>query len=87
MEAVVRNTDDPGLALDHLRGLGIIVITTAIISTVRTLRGAETPETEDPRQEAKIFAPAGFVPTPAEKELQARWASEVPERQERRAHH
>ena len=67
--------------------LAIIVITAAIISTVRTLRGAETPETEDPRQESRIFAPAGFGLTPAEKELKSRWATEVPDSPKRRAHH
>ena len=84
---MVRNTTVQGTLSIIFVTLAVIVITAAIISTVRTLRGAATPETEDPRHEAKIFAPAGFVPTPAEKELQSRWATEVPEPPRRRAHH
>ena len=57
MEAVVRNTMIQGVLSIVFVMLAIIVIIAAIISTVRTLRGAETPETEDPRQESRIFAP------------------------------
>jgi carbon starvation protein len=87
MAAVVRNTTVQGTLSIIFVTLAIIVIAAAIISTVRTLTGTKTPDTEDPRQESKIFAPAGFVPTPAEKELQSRWANEVPEQPRRRAHH
>ncbi|HYI58461.1 MAG TPA: carbon starvation CstA family protein [Microlunatus sp.] len=85
MEAVVRNTTVQGTLSIIFLTLAIIVITAAIISTVRTLTGADTPETEDPRQESKMFAPANFIPTRAEKELLEQWA-EV-EQPRRRAHH
>ncbi|GAA3706553.1 carbon starvation CstA family protein [Microlunatus aurantiacus] len=87
MAAVVRNTTVQGTLSIIFVTLAIIVIAAAIVSTIRTVTGANTPETEDPRHESTFFAPAGFLPTPAEKELQSEWAAAVPDRPKRRAHH
>ena len=87
MAAVVRNTTVQGTLSIIFVTLAIIVIAAAIVSTIRTLRGAATPDTEDPRHESRFFAPAGFLPTPAEKQLQSEWATAVPDQPKRRAHH
>jgi carbon starvation protein len=74
MEAVVRNTTVQGTLSVVFVVLTLIVLVAAIIVTVRAAMGHRGGNTEDPRVESKIFAPAGLVPTPAEKELEAQWA-------------
>ena len=74
MEAVVRNTTVQGTLSVVFVVLTLIVLVAAIIVTVRAAMGHRGGNTEDPRIESKIFAPAGLVPTPAEKELEAQWA-------------
>ena len=75
MEAVVRNTTVQGTLSVVFVVLTLIVLVAAIIVTVRAAMGHRGGNTEDPRVESKIFAPAGLVPTPAEKELEAQWAA------------
>ena len=87
MAAVVRNTTVQGTLSIVFVTLAVIVIVAAIVSTVRTVTGARTPGTEDPRHESRMFAPAGFRPTPAEKELEAEWARIPHQRPKRRTHH
>jgi carbon starvation protein len=72
MEAVVRNTFVQGTLSIVFLVLSVIVIIAAIIATIRAFPhgGAET---EDPALPSRIYAPAGIVPTPAEKELDAQW--------------
>ena len=38
-----------------------------------SVRAGGLPTTETPDVPSKIFAPAGFVPTPAERDLQKQW--------------
>lgn len=59
----------------------------AIVATVRSYRTRGLPENEDPRVESRIYAPAGIVLTPAEKELEAQWKALPPDRQPLRARH
>ncbi|QCU76904.1 carbon starvation protein A [Citricoccus sp. SGAir0253] len=73
MEAVVRNTTVQGTLSVVFLVLTLIVITTSVMATVRSFRVRGLPENEDPRVESEIYAPAGLVPTPAEKELEAQW--------------
>ena len=86
MAAVVRNTTVQGTLSIIFVTLAIIVIIAALVSTIRTLLGRDTPETEDPRHESAMFAPANFLPTPAEKALSAEWA-EIDAQRPKRAHH
>ncbi|WP_231946610.1 carbon starvation CstA family protein [Auraticoccus monumenti] len=79
MQAVVRNTTVQGTLSVVFLVLAVIVIAASVLSVVRTVRGTGLPSSEEPPTPSQMFAPAGFVPTPAEKELQARW-DEVPER-------
>ncbi len=87
MEAVVRNTFVQGTLSILFMVLTIIVIAMAIVATVRSYRTRGLPENEDPRVESRIYAPAGLIATPAEKELEAQWKALPPERQPVRARH
>ncbi len=73
MEAVVRNTAVQGTLSVVFVVLTLIVLVAAVTATVRAAFGHHGHDTEDPRVESQIFAPAGLFPTPAERELQARW--------------
>ncbi|GHG42236.1 putative carbon starvation protein (CstA) [Sinomonas cellulolyticus] len=76
MEAVVRNTMVQGVLSVVFVVLSIIVIVAALIATFKAFRGvgigAEA-DTEDPAVPSRVFAPAGLVPTPAEREVLAQW--------------
>ena len=83
MEAVVRNTTVQGTLSVVFVVLTLVVLAAAVVTTVRAARGHVGADTEDPRVESQIFAPAGLVPTPHERELQAEWdelADRVPAR-------
>ncbi|MEE2570485.1 carbon starvation CstA family protein [Pseudarthrobacter sp. J64] len=77
MEAVVRNTMIQGWLSVIFVVLSIIVIATAIIATARAFRDVSAGRTphnhEDPAVPSRVFAPAGIVPTPAERALMAEW--------------
>ncbi|MBB5643291.1 carbon starvation CstA family protein [Cryobacterium roopkundense] len=73
MEAVVRNTMIQGCLSILFVVLAIIVIFTAIQATVKAYRTGSNASSEDPPVQSLIYGPAGFVPTKAEKELDARW--------------
>jgi carbon starvation protein len=87
MEAVVRNTLVQGTLSIVFMVLTIIVIAMAVVATVKSYRTRGVPENEDPRVESRIYAPAGIIATPAEKELEAQWKALPPERQPARARH
>ncbi|NUS36195.1 MAG: carbon starvation protein A [Pseudarthrobacter sp.] len=78
MEAVVRNTAIQGWLSVIFVVLSIIVIATAVLATVKAFRdraaGRATTDNEDPAVPSRVFAPAGLVPTAAERELAAEWA-------------
>ena len=73
MEAVVRNTLIQTTLSVVFVTLAIIVIITAIIATIRSYRSGGAPSAEDPAVPSRTFAPAGFLATPAEKEISAQW--------------
>jgi len=73
MQAVVRNTFIQGTLSVLFLLLTLVVIITAIAATVQSIRGGGAPSAEDPPVPSRIYAPAGLVPTPAEKELVGRW--------------
>jgi carbon starvation protein len=74
MRAVFRNTMIQGVLSVLFVTLSIIVILAAIWATWKAYRAGGEPSTEDRAVPSRIFAPAGFVPTPAEKQLETQWA-------------
>ncbi|WP_285314399.1 carbon starvation CstA family protein [Pseudarthrobacter sp. fls2-241-R2A-168] len=92
MEAVVRNTAIQGWLSVIFVVLSIIVIVTALLATVNAFRsrahGTAVKDNEDPARPSRVFAPAGLIPTPAERELMAEWDKVPAElRFERAGHH
>ncbi|SER02581.1 carbon starvation CstA family protein [Arthrobacter sp. OV608] len=92
MEAVVRNTAIQGWLSVIFVVLSIIVIATALLATVNAFRsrahGTAVKDNEDPARPSRVFAPAGLIPTPAERELMAEWDKVPAElRFERAGHH
>jgi carbon starvation protein len=85
MEAVVRNTTVQGTLSVVFVVLTLVVLVAAIVASVRAARGHRGVDTEDPRVESRIFAPAGLIPTTHERELQAEW-DEVADRMPSRRH-
>ncbi|AJT42586.1 carbon starvation CstA family protein [Psychromicrobium lacuslunae] len=73
MEAVVRNTMIQGVLSVIFVVLSIVVILVALLMTFRAFRSRAVSSNEDPEVASKIFAPAGLLATPAEKEIQAAW--------------
>ncbi|QCB95544.1 carbon starvation protein A [Arthrobacter sp. PAMC25564] len=77
MEAVVRNTMIQGWLSVIFVVLSIIVIITAVVATIKACRntaaGIANVENEDAAQPSRVYAPAGFIPTAAERELMAEW--------------
>ncbi|MDR6506310.1 carbon starvation CstA family protein [Arthrobacter oryzae] len=77
MEAVVRNTMIQGWLSVIFVVLSIIVIITGIIATVNAFRneaaGVAHDDHEDPAVPSRGYAPAGLIPTAAERELMAEW--------------
>ncbi|MBC9819833.1 carbon starvation CstA family protein [Terrabacter sp. MAHUQ-38] len=78
MEAVVRNTTVQGTLSVVFVVLTLVVLVAAIVTSVRAARGHLGVDTEDRRVESRIFAPAGLIATPAERELQAEWDEIAP---------
>lgn len=73
IDAVIRNTFIQGTLSIVFAGLVLIVVTAGVVVCIRSVRAGGMPTTETPDVPSKIFAPAGFVPTPAERELQKEW--------------
>jgi carbon starvation protein len=85
MQAVVRNTFIQGTLSIIFVTLTVIVIGAAVIATIRSMRAGGRPSAEDQPVPSRIYAPSGFVPVPAERELEKEWAQKVPPRE--RSHH
>lgn len=73
MEAVVRNTAVQGTLSIIFVSLAIVVIISAVVATIRSLRAGGGVEAEDPAVASRLFAPAGFLPTAEERRVQAEW--------------
>ncbi|MHA7210690.1 carbon starvation CstA family protein [Arthrobacter sp. MDT1-65] len=87
MEAVVRNTFIQGTLSIIFVVLSIIVIATAILATIRAYRHGGGKENEDAPVASRIFAPAGLIASPAEKELETQWAALEPGKRPARTGH
>ncbi len=83
MAAVVRNTAvQTSLSVVFL-ACALVVITMCVYQTIRALTGANLRDTEDPPVQSEYFAPAGLVPTRAEKDLEQEWQAYYAEHPEK----
>jgi carbon starvation protein len=73
MQAVIRNTMVQGILSVLFVVLSIIVIVAAIWAAWRSWKTREFGTSEDPAVASKIFGPASFIPTKAERAIQAQW--------------
>ncbi|GAA2725304.1 carbon starvation CstA family protein [Cellulomonas aerilata] len=87
MDAVIRNTMIQGVLSILFVTLSIIVIATALWATWRAYRSGSSATSEDDAVPSRIFAPAGLLPTPAEKELETQWAAVPADRRPVRTGH
>ncbi|GAA4188591.1 carbon starvation CstA family protein [Microbacterium oryzae] len=86
MEAVVRNTAIQGSLSILFLVLTLIVLVVAVIRVVQAFRSTEVIDHEDEAVPSHRFAPAGLIPSPAERALQREWAALPEERRPRRGH-
>ncbi|MBF6355357.1 carbon starvation protein A [Nocardia higoensis] len=73
VDIVVRNTFIQGTLSILFAVLVLIVAVVGVLVCVRAWRSGDTSTTESPEEPSKIFAPSGFVATPAEREVQKQW--------------
>lgn len=74
IDAVIRNTAVQGTLSIIYAVLVLIVLAAALMVSVRAVRAGSLPTSEEPDVPSRIFAPAGFVATPAEKAVLQQWA-------------
>jgi carbon starvation protein len=73
MNAVVRNTFIQGTLSIVFAVLVLMVVVMSLWVSVKAVRGGHVTSSEEPHVPSKMFAPAGFLATKAEKELEAQW--------------
>ena len=73
MRAVVRNTFIQGSLSILFVSLAIIVIVSATVAAIRSVRSGVALTTEDEPHASRLFAPAGLGATPSERRLLAEW--------------
>ena len=73
MDAVIRNTTIQTILSVLFAVLVIIVVLAALAVVAKALRLGGLPTSESEDVPSRIFAPSGFVPTAAEKEVLAEW--------------
>ncbi|MFI2557714.1 carbon starvation CstA family protein [Nocardia farcinica] len=73
VDVVVRNTFIQGTLSIVFAVLVLVVAVVGAIVCLRAWRAGESPTTESPEEPSKIFAPSGFIATPAEREVQKEW--------------
>ncbi|MCU1546725.1 MAG: carbon starvation protein, partial [Homoserinimonas sp.] len=84
MQAVVRNTMVQGVLSVLFVTLAIIVILSAVIATWRSWKSRSLATSEDPARPSRIFGPASFMATRAEKAIQAQWDAQSASERSRR---
>ncbi|CAJ1584376.1 carbon starvation CstA family protein [[Mycobacterium] wendilense] len=73
IDAVIRNTFIQGTFSIAFAVLVLIVVIAGVVVSLQSIRGRGQPLTEDDPVPSRIFAPAGMIPTAAEKEVQQQW--------------
>lgn len=73
MEAVMRNTAVQGTLSIIFVVLAIVVMIAAILVSIKAIRNGGGEDTEDEPVPSRRFAPAGLIPSAAERELEKQW--------------
>ncbi|ONM50632.1 carbon starvation CstA family protein [Nocardia donostiensis] len=73
VDAVVRNTFIQGTLSIVFAVLVLIVVAAGLMVCWRAWRSGSAETTESPEEPSRIFAPSGFFPTAAEKDVQKEW--------------
>ncbi|MGX1695469.1 carbon starvation CstA family protein [Microbacterium keratanolyticum] len=73
VDAVIRNTAVQGTLSIVFVVLAIIVMISALLSTIKAIRNGGGENTEDAPVASRRYAPAGFLPSAAERELEKQW--------------
>ncbi len=73
IDAVIRNTFVQGTLSIVYASLVLIVVVATLWVAYRAVKAGGLPTSEEPDTPSRIFAPKGFVVTPAEKEVYAQW--------------
>ncbi|ORW94309.1 carbon starvation protein CstA [Mycobacterium sp. IEC1808] len=75
LDEVIRNTAIQGTLSILFALVVVIVFVAGIAVALRAIGGGGRPLTEDDPVPSKRFAPAGLIPTPAEREVQRQWGA------------
>ncbi|MEI7914440.1 MAG: carbon starvation CstA family protein [Mycobacteriaceae bacterium] len=73
LDAVIRNTFIQGSFSVVFASVVIVVVTAAVIVSLRAIRGGGRPLAEEDPVPSKIFGPSKLIATPAEREVQKQW--------------
>ena len=73
MSAVVRNTFIQGTLSIVFAALVLLVVLMSLWVSYKAIQGRTVTTSEEPHVPSKMFAPAGFIATKEEKELEAQW--------------
>ena len=86
MNAVIRNTGVQGTLSIVFVVLAIIVIAASVAVTIKAIRDGGGVNTEDEPVPSRRYAPAGFIATPSERELEKEWDPILAEERVRNRH-
>ncbi|WP_156688413.1 carbon starvation CstA family protein [Mycobacterium sp. Marseille-P9652] len=78
IDAVIRNTFIQGTLSVLFALVVVIVVAAGVFVAVKASRGGGRPLAEEPPVPSKRFAPAGLIPTAAERDLQRQWGAASP---------
>ncbi|PJE21628.1 MAG: carbon starvation protein A [Mycobacterium sp.] len=73
LDDVVRNAFVQGTLSIVFATVVLVVVISAIVVSYRVIRGSGTPLSEDDQMNSRRFAPAGLIPTAAERDVQRQW--------------
>lgn len=86
VEAVIRNTAVQGTLSIIFVVLAIVVMIVAVLVAIKAVRNGGGENTEEAPVVSRRYAPAGFLPTAAERELEKKWEPIVDEELRTNAH-
>lgn len=73
LDDVVRNAFVQGTLSVVFATVVLVVVISAILVSYRVIRGSGKPLSEDDQMNSRRFAPAGLIPTAAERDVQRQW--------------